>query len=96
MLGGTPLRPLRALLQDHPPPPPHPPPLRPSHVNDIAAALRNPPKDIQGEEDFLDALIMDPLQELFGIQTSKGKLPLKLSNARHERQSATSPASRPH
>ena len=82
-LGESPLRPLRALLQNlsapPPPPLPLPPPLRPSHAKDTAVALRTEPhrgsplKVDYDEEDISDALIADPLQELFGIHTYKGE-----------------------
>ena len=78
-LGESPLRPLRALLQNLPPPftPSPPTKAKPrqghrSRTKD-GAAQGKPPKFDYDEEDISDALIADPLQELFGIHTYKGE-----------------------
>ena len=64
-----------------PPPPPPPsatevkPRQRRRRRTKAEASQSRPPKDVNDEEDLPDALIADPLNELFGIHTNKGEIP---------------------
>ena len=79
--GNTSMSATSSTTRTSPPPPPAPPPppteARPRrrHRSRIkaGAAHESPPKDDLDVDDASEALILDPLQELFGIQTSKGE-----------------------